>query len=257
MRLVAILLTLLIASLSFINSLPRSPHLGCKNYTLPNITIHLRVPLRETVSELVNDTGSYVRTPSLVWTRVCRPRDGQAKIWDMSGRHVRHSGSAAAASFSHLSSCYSLPLEVGCSGGQRTPDEPQLSPHFFTNPLPTPVTIDGKRTTLYDTSIPEYEIGRLAVANFGGHQYQFVLDSCRFPLHREWMMWSGVQTPVLWVLWPSGSGVQERRYSDVGEEAIRRRYRHSLQARDLSHFQVSHQTSVACGWVTVIAKRFR
>jgi hypothetical protein len=57
-----------------------------------------------------------------------------------------------------------------CNYGQ------QLSPHLFTNPLPTPVTINGKRTTLYDNSVPD-TIGRLAIATFGGNQYQFVLDS--------------------------------------------------------------------------------
>jgi hypothetical protein len=51
----------------------------------------------------------------------------------------------------------------------------QLSPDYFTNPLPTPVTIGGKRTTLYDTGGPG--VGRLAVTTFGGSQYQFVLDS--------------------------------------------------------------------------------
>lgn len=53
----------------------------------------------------------------------------------------------------------------------------QLSPDYFTNPLSTPVTIDGKRTTLYDTSTAGTSIGRLAVTTFGGSQYQFVLDS--------------------------------------------------------------------------------
>jgi hypothetical protein len=52
-----------------------------------------------------------------------------------------------------------------------------LSPHYFTNPLLLPVTIDGNRTTLYDTSIPGISIGRLAVTTFGGDQYQFFLDS--------------------------------------------------------------------------------
>ena len=57
-----------------------------------------------------------------------------------------------------------------CNYGQ------QLSPHLFTNPLPGPVSIDGKRTTLYDISVQD-SIGRLAVTTFGGHQYRFLLDS--------------------------------------------------------------------------------
>jgi hypothetical protein len=52
-----------------------------------------------------------------------------------------------------------------------------LSPHYFTNPLPGTVTIDGMRTTLYNTSTAGIGIGRLAVTEFGGDQYQFVLDS--------------------------------------------------------------------------------
>ena len=61
-----------------------------------------------------------------------------------------------------------ITTEFPCSYDQ------QLSQNLFTNPLPTPVTINGKRTTLYDTG--QAGVGRLAVATFGSNQYQFLLD---------------------------------------------------------------------------------
>lgn len=65
----------------------------------------------------------------------------------------------------------SVVVRVKCSPWRGTQDDP----HFTQEQQP--ITISGKPSILYDDDISGYGIQRVAVADFGGHQYLFNLQA--------------------------------------------------------------------------------